>query len=254
MKFNFYVLTAVIIAVTAVGFGQSKPKTLAPDAVVRDLYAAHKAHRSPFFQNKNRKLVDKYFTGALADAIWKEAVDSKPGEVGNLDFDPLYYAQDVHIKNFVVAKADANNVVKVTFLNMGHPEEINFFLTTANTSSKVYKIDSIMYSDAEDLESILSYEIPPDGTPEKTIPMDGNYMIGRVKCSVETAKNGYWARVICDDQPKDSFQVIDTETLTFGTFNKKEKGRRGKFMLAADGSINKYIDGSGKEIKVSRTN
>ena len=116
----------------------------------------------------------------------------------------------------------------------------------------MYKIDSIVYSDAEDLESILSYEIPADGTPEPKIPLDGDYMLGKVKCSVETTKNEHWARVKCDDQPKDSFQVIDTETLTFGTFNKKEKGRRGKFAVGSDGSINKYIDASGKEIKVSK--
>ncbi len=250
MTSKIFLILSLTLLVCSTAIAQKKAVAAGPEMVVKNLYTAHKGKNSPFFQNKSRALVDKYFTGALADAIWKEARDSKPGEVGKLDFDPLYAAQDIHITKFVVAKADANNVVKVTFLNMGHPEEINFFLTTANTSSKVYKIDSIMYSDAEDLESILSYEIPVDGTPQKKIPLDGSYMIGGVKCSVETAKNGYWARVKCDDQ--DMFQVIDTETLTFGTFNPKEKGRRGKFTLAADGSLGKYIDAGGKEIKVTR--
>lgn len=251
MKFKLVILAAIIFAVSAVGYGQSKSKALAPDGVVRDLYAAHKSKMSPFFQKKNRKLVDKYFTGALADAIWKEASDPRDG-VGNLDFDPLYHAQDIQITKFLIAKADENNVVKVTFLNMGHPEEINFSLSTPNTSSKVYKIDSIMYSDAEDLESILSYAIPADGTPEKADPLDGDYLVGAIKCNVETTRSGYYARVKCDDQPKDSFQVIDTETMTFGAFNPKEKGRRGHFVLADVRSIKSFIDASGKEIKVTR--
>lgn len=249
MKTKVVIFLTLALVVCSTAFGQKKKSATAvsPDTVVRNLYAAHKGKNGPFFQRKSRALVYKYFTGALADAIWKDARESKPGEVGNLDFDPLFYAQDVDIKNFVIAKADENNMVKVRFMNMGHPEEITFSLTTPNTSSKVYKIDSIVYADAEDLESILSYDL----TAEPSIPLDGDYMIGGVKCSVATTKNGYWARVQCDDQ-KD-FQVIDTETLTFGTFNPKEKGRRGNFGLAPDGSIGNYVDGSGKEFKVTRS-
>jgi hypothetical protein len=246
MRSKIFLILALTLLVCSTAIAQKKAVAAGPETVVKNLYAAHNGKKGPFFQNKSRALVDKYFTGPLADAIWKEAIDSKPGEVGNLDFDPLYAAQDIHITKFVIAKADENNVVKVRFLNMGHPEEIAFSLTTPNTSSKVYKIDSIVYSDAEDLESILSY----DAASEVKIPLDGNYVIGGVKCSVETVKNGYWARVKCDDQ--DMFQVIDTESLTFGTFNPKEKGRRGKFTLADDGSLGKYIDASGKEIKVTR--
>ena len=246
MKFKSFVILSLTLLVCSSVLAQKKAAAVGPEVVVKNLYAAHNGKKSPFFQNKSRALIDKYFTGSLADAIWKEALDSKPGEVGNLDFDPLYYAQDVHIRRFVVAKADKNNVVKVHFLNMGHPQEISFSLRTANTASKVYKIDSIVYSDAEDLESILSY----DPASEQKIPLDGDYMIGGAKCSVATTKNGSWARVQCDDQK--SFQVIDTETLTFGTFNPQEKGRRGKFTVGADGSINKYVDRTGKELTVKR--
>lgn len=251
MKCKLVLFISLLLVVCSAVLAQ-KPKAAAVsrEMVVKNLYAAHKGKKSPFFQNKSRALVDKYFTGALAEAIWKEAVDSKPGEVGNLDFDPLYYAQDIKITKFLVAKADENDVVKVTFLNMGNPEQINFFLTRANTSTKVYKIDSVVYSDAEDLESILTYALPTDGTPEKVDPLDGNYMVGDIKCSVETTKGGYWARVKCDDQA--NFQVVDTETMTFGTFNKREKGRRGHFVMADDRTIQKFIDATGKEIKVSR--
>ncbi len=250
MKTKLILLITFALILCSSAMAQKKAAPLSPDMVVKNLYAAHKGKKSPFFQNKNRALVDKYFTGALAEAIWKEAVDSKPGEVGNLDFDPLFYAQDIKITKFLVARADASDMVKVTFLNMGKPEEIIFSLVTADTSSKVYKIDSIVYSDAEDLEAILSYDLPTDGTPEPVDPLDGNYLVGGVKCSVETTKGGYWARVKCDDQA--NFHIVDTETMTFGTFNKKEKGRRGQFILAEDRTIEKFIDASGKEIKVSR--
>lgn len=250
MKFNYIVLAAMIFAVTAVGFGQSKTKPITPEAVVKDLYAAQKANRGPFFQKKSRALVDKYLIGDLADLIWKDAIGVKKGEVGSLNFDPLFYAQDTQITNFVITKADENHVVKVRFKNMGKDEEISFSLTTANTSSKVYKIDSIVYSDAEDLESILSASVNDDGKPVEKAAFEGDYLVGTVKCSVTSNLSGYWARVECDDQ--EAFQVIDTETMTFGTFNPKEKGRRGKFVLAADGSINMYVDGSGKEIAVNR--
>ncbi len=250
MKLKFVILAAIIFAVTAVGLGQSKTKTLTPDAVVKDLYAAQKANRGPFFQKKSRALVDKYFVGDLADLIWKDAVETKKGEVGALDFDPLYYAQDVEITNFTIAKADENGVVKVRFKIMGKDEEIRFSLSTANTSSKIYKIDSIIYSDAEDLESILSSSVNDDGNPVEPAAFEGDYLVGAVKCNVTSNLSGYWARVKCDDQ--ENVQIIDTETLTFGTFNNTEKGRRGKFVQAADGTINKYVDETGKETTVKK--
>ena len=245
MRSKLFVIVSLTLFVCSSGFAQKKAAVTGPETVVKNLYAAHNGKKSPFFQNKSRALVDKYFTGTLADAIWKEAHDSKPGEVGNLDFDPLYYAQDVHIKNFSVVAVD-ENTVKVRFLNMGNAEEMTFSVRTPNTASKAYRIDSIVYNDGEDLESILSYGV----ANEPKVPLDGDYMIGKVKCTVWTTKNGHWARVQCDDQK--NFQVIDAESLTFGTFNPKEKGRKGKFAVAPDGSINKYIDATGKEFKVVR--
>ena len=80
----------------------------APDVLVADLYKQHDADKSPFFQTKNRALVDKYFTKSTADLIWKDAVKSKGG-VGALEADPLYDAQDSEIKNFKVGQANIKN-------------------------------------------------------------------------------------------------------------------------------------------------
>ena len=230
--------------------GKTK-QALAPEQVVKNLYAA-KGAASPFFQKKSRALVDKYFTRELADLIWKDA--TAPGDgIGALDFNPLFYAQDDDITNFVVGKADAGGVVRVKFKNFGKDEEIRYTLTKENAQSKVWKIESIMYKDAEDLGSILEYGMMTEAemkSADSQNKMDGNYLVGTVKCNFTTNKSGYWVRVKCDD--RENFQVIDTESLTFGIFNPNEEGRRGKFVLLEDGSIGKFVDAAGKELKVSR--
>ena len=100
-----------------------------PEQVVADLYKQHDAQKGPFFQNKNRALVDKYFAKATADTIWKDAVETKDGEEGALGADPLYDAQDTEIKNFTVGKAviqGDSGSVPVTFTNFGEKQTINF--------------------------------------------------------------------------------------------------------------------------------
>src|SRR6266446_7184091 len=77
---------------------------LSPNALVADLYRSHDRKHSPFFQTRSRALLYKYFEKSLADMIWKDAVSSK-GEVGVIDGDPLYDAQDMDIKNFAIGKA-----------------------------------------------------------------------------------------------------------------------------------------------------
>ena len=110
MKMKTLKLTSVLIAyVCSMGgtaiWGQSISKGLnTPEALVADLYRVHKAKRGPFFQSRNRALVNKYFEKDLAYLIWNDAVKSK-GEVGVIDGDPLYDAQDMEIKHFAINKA-----------------------------------------------------------------------------------------------------------------------------------------------------
>src|SRR5689334_3224246 len=117
----FFGLVALIVFAGVPMHAAAHVQAGTPEAVVADLYKAHNAKRSPFFQTKNRALVDKYFTKPLADMIWKDAVTSK-GEVGALDGDPLYNAQDIEIKNFAIGKADIKGdaaTIRVTFTNLG---------------------------------------------------------------------------------------------------------------------------------------
>src|SRR4051812_15661644 len=122
-KTNLIILAMMILAALPVlGLAQtSSVKRLAPEALIADLYKVHNAKRSPFFQTRSRARVDKYFVKDLGNLIWKDAVTSK-GEVGVIDGDPLYDAQDMEIKNFTIAKPTYQNgkaMVAVTFDNFG---------------------------------------------------------------------------------------------------------------------------------------
>ena len=129
--------------------------------IVKNLYAAHKAQKadqSLFFQTKDRTALNVYFTKSLADLIWKNATESK-GEVGKLDFDPMYGSQDPQIKNFVIGgtglggdkKFGPENeaVVQVTFTDSGKAKMISFRFLQGK--DKVWKIDDIRYPDLENL-------------------------------------------------------------------------------------------------------
>ena len=125
-------------------------KAATPEALVAELYKAHDAEKSPFFQDKDRALVDHYFTKELADLMWKDIKASK-GEVGAIDFDPLYNAQDTEIKNFVInqAKIDgAKATVVASFVNFDKQTRITFKLVKQGDA---WKIGDIQYPEGHTL-------------------------------------------------------------------------------------------------------
>ncbi len=114
------------------------------------LYKVHDAEKSPFFQAEDRALVDRYFAKELADFLWKDAKESK-GEVGVIDFDPLYNAQDTEIKNFVVNKAKVDGgkaTVVASFVNFDTKTRITFKLVQQDG---VWKISDIQYTEGHAL-------------------------------------------------------------------------------------------------------
>ena len=138
-------LSAILLCLTAVNaLGQATPpKPMGPDALVADLYKAHDHKRGPFYQEKSRPLLDKYFEKSLADMIWKDRVSSK-GEVGVIDGDPLYDAQDMEIKNFAIGKAEVDGAkarVPVTFENFGEKKSLVFLLVKGATGWRINDID-----------------------------------------------------------------------------------------------------------------
>lgn len=146
-------IVLIIFAAAIMTSGQTKtapPQT--PDGLVADLYKAQKQKRGPFFQTRSRVLVDKYFAKSLGDLIWKDARTSK-GEVGVIDGDPLYDAQDMEIKNFAIAKPrmeESRALVDATFENFGEKKKITYILLKGPAG---WRIDDIVYGEGRTLRS-----------------------------------------------------------------------------------------------------
>jgi uncharacterized protein DUF3828 len=162
MKISNSILLLAALVLT-VNFAGAQPaaktaKQTAPGSLVAELYRQSANKRSPFFQTRSRALVNKYFEKDLGDLIWKDAIRSK-GEVGAIDGDPLYNAQDMEIKHFVIHKPDFANgssgneaEVKVTFENFGAKKEIIFVM---RRGAGGWKISNIKYDDGANLLGIL---------------------------------------------------------------------------------------------------
>lgn len=150
MRIKTLLLAALILAFSSMGYAQSKTKEVAPHIIVKNLYAAQKAGSGPFFQTKNRAVVDKYFTKNLADLIWKDAITAN-GEVGAIDFDPLYGSQDPQITDFTIMETgwggdskfgpEDEAVVQVTFKDSGKERMVSFqFKQGRDKNWKIYDI------------------------------------------------------------------------------------------------------------------
>lgn len=149
------VITVMVMGIVCSAAGQRRLKpsvSMRPEQTVAALYKQH-SKQSPFFQTKSRALVDRYFDKELADLIWN--MPNSPDEVGPLDGDPLYNAQDMEIKSFVVHPATMTNgraTVLVTFTNFGKKQEVKFLLAS---DQSVWKITNIKYDDGTDLIGTL---------------------------------------------------------------------------------------------------
>src|ERR1044071_738964 len=121
----------LLLSLNAIGFAQTRAR-VTPDALVRNLYAARR-HRAtdPFLQTKPPPRLYKYFMKDLAELIWKDAASSSAkNEVGALDGDPLYNAQDMKITAFRIKPPEYGEGnrdladVPVTFKNFGKEETV----------------------------------------------------------------------------------------------------------------------------------
>jgi Protein of unknown function (DUF3828) len=166
MKTNRLFPVALVVALSCVLPVPSQAKGLEPDAIVKNLYKAHDAKKGPFSPPKKRALIEQYFGKETAALIWKDTATAK-GEVGALDFDPLYDSQDPQITNFKVGETHFGGIAKhkgdkpeeglavldVTFKDSGKAVRIGFQLN--QDSSKAWKITDIHYPDGRSLRTIL---------------------------------------------------------------------------------------------------
>ena len=170
-------------------------EAVAPEAIVTELYKQHDAKKSPFFQTKDRAVVDKYFTKPLADLIWKDATSSK-GEVGAIEADPLYNAQDTEIKNFAIGKAEVKGdtaTVAVTFTNFGDKKTITYALKQVGPA---WKIDDIKYGGGDSVMKWLK-DAYSTKTGSSSTEFEGKYTVGDTSCAVKPVKMAFeirWAK------------------------------------------------------------
>ena len=151
---NRLLLLITLLALPFAGLAQTSGSK--PVALIRELYKVHNKGYGPVFRGKTRRYLDKYFDKSLADLIWKNLTEGNPDEVGNLDFDVLYNAQDFQIKNFQVANPIGDNSkaeVMVSFINFDRKENLKFLMR--NTAAG-WKIENLIYTDGSDLIKILS--------------------------------------------------------------------------------------------------
>ena len=159
MKTSKFILTVAMVVAGLISSPAATQvwnpvKGTAPRALVVDLYKQHQKKLGPFFQSRNRALLDKYFAPELANLIWRDA-RSAGDEVGALDGDPLFNAQDMDIKNFAIQEGVGGPrmaVVPVSFENLGERHEIKFRLFSGGGR---WRIANIEYDDGTSLLEIF---------------------------------------------------------------------------------------------------
>lgn len=217
----------------------------APETVVSELYKLHDARKGPFFQSKDRGLVDRFFTKTIADMIWRSN-NGPEGEIGAIDFDPLYDAQDVEIKELKFAASDVKEneaTVTASFLNFSDKRSVKFLMKRVG---ETWKIDDIKYTDMT-LLGILkdAYKDQAKQEPAATGgKFDGKYSVGTTSCTVKEVSGIFeirWAK----GSGKEIFHStgpneFESEADKDGGFNRfkfdGEGFNKGKF-LRADGKV-----------------
>ena len=143
-------VSVVVVLSVSTRAQQPAANRMSPNALVSDLYTQHNHKHSPFFQTRSRALLYKYFEKSLANLIWRDAITSK-NEVGAIDGDPLFDAQDMEIKKFAIhsPRYEAGRaLVDVTFENFGEAKTITFIIGKGTGG---WRIRDIIYSQGRTL-------------------------------------------------------------------------------------------------------
>ena len=122
-----------------------------PKDLVAQLYQAHRSSHDPLVQTQ---LLGRYFDAPLLKLYLRDKREAK-GEVGRLDGDPLYNAQDMQISNFSISAPETvrgETQVTVRFKNIGKPTRIMYVLTHTGAG---WRISDIRYDDGSSLKKIL---------------------------------------------------------------------------------------------------
>ena len=122
-----------------------------PKDVVAQLYQAHRSKHDPFQETRS---LSRYFDPELTKLYLRDVREAK-GEVGRLEVDPLYYAQDFEIKDFSISEPKTvgkETIVTASFKNIGKPKRVEFVM---NRTGGEWKIADIRYDDGNSLKEML---------------------------------------------------------------------------------------------------
>jgi len=141
-------LLALTAAITFAG-------ELSPKDVVAQLYKAYGTEQS---SSGETRLFSRYFDDELLKLYLKDKREAK-GEVGRLDGDPLYNAQEVQITDFSISepkispsRTGMEALVTVRFKNIGKPTRVECVL---RRTAGGWRISDIRYDDGYSLKKIL---------------------------------------------------------------------------------------------------
>ncbi len=145
----------LVLLVSLLTAAISSAGDLSPKDLVAQLYQAHRSKHDPLYETT---LLGRYFDSALLKLYLRDRREAK-GEVGRLDGDPLYNAQDIEIKDLSVSAPEMTGGearVTVNFKNFGKPRRVVYMLgRTANG----WKISDIRYDDGSSLKKILEVKL-----------------------------------------------------------------------------------------------
>lgn len=102
------------------------------------------------------------FRSERLNALYDKDAEEANGEVGRIDFDPFVNGQDYQLEKLEVGESyyvGGKAVVRVTFENMGTPNELGFLLVNEDG----WKIDDVWGGSADysyDLLDILQSPLP----------------------------------------------------------------------------------------------
>lgn len=224
-----------------------------PDALVKDLYKVHdqdmKSENDRILSGKNRTYLDKYFDTTLADLIWKDLTTHKD-EVGVLDFDPFYNAQDFDVKNLVVGQPKIENgkaTVVVTFENSGRKDTLSYSLVQQNSA---WKISDIKYTDGSSLIGYFKEDAKNNASGDSG-NFEGTYQVGDTTATVKPIKMAFeikWS--------KGNGTMIFFSSGEEGKyeFKSEDKGNGVDTFIFNDAklTIGKFVRADGKEMSVKK--
>ena len=130
-----------------------------PAAVVDSLYRIHNNGLGPILDLKGEKVRRQYFDSSLAAQFQRNLVGPPNGEVGNLDFDPFYNAQETEIHDFTIGEPSLKGdsaTVPVSFRNFDRKQKLTYMLVNTADGWRIRDIDYGEPGDEETLAEMLS--------------------------------------------------------------------------------------------------